>query len=117
MTTTEREQCSRIVQSGIGASDAANLIGVGYRSAADVYRDKTEPVDARLPSAGPLRRGIELESIVTAMYEEQMGTRLVTPHGILASLDLRRRSPGTRCVRGSSHLSTAAAPTPGQPCP
>lgn len=88
VTTTEREQWLKDRQSGIGASDAANLIGVGYRSAGDVYRDKTEPVDARLPSAGPLRRGMDLETIVTAMYEEQMGTRLVTPGGILASLDL-----------------------------
>lgn len=72
----DRESFLRERQSGIGGSDAPNLIGVGFRSASEVYRDKTEPVVAR-PATGWLRRGLELEPIVASMYSEIMGVELV----------------------------------------
>jgi putative phage-type endonuclease len=66
-------------QKSVGASDAANLVGVGWRTAADVYREKTEPVDDRTPTDGPLARGIALEPIVAARYKEVMGVEIVSP--------------------------------------
>lgn len=62
-------------QTGIGSSDAPNLVGVGYRTAADVYRSKVEPVSDRDP-AGRLRRGILLEPLAAAEYAAVMGVEL-----------------------------------------
>jgi len=62
-------------QSGIGASDAPNLVGVGFGDAASVYRSKVEPVNDA-PPKGYLRRGLDLEPIVAAMYTEVMGVPL-----------------------------------------
>lgn len=62
-------------QGGIGASDAPNLVGVGYGNAATVYRSKVEPVNDA-PPKGYLRRGLDLEPIVAAMYTEVMGVPL-----------------------------------------
>lgn len=76
----------RARQSGIGSSDAPNLVGVGFRDAMAVYRDKTEPVSER-PAAGYLRRGLELEPVVAQMYEEVMGVPLAAS------------SPGQEIVR------------------
>ena len=55
MTPTERLQWLAERQSGLGSSDAPNLVGLGFRTAQDVYIDKTEPV-RDLPPAGNLRR-------------------------------------------------------------
>jgi len=62
-------------QSGIGASDAPNLVGVGFGDAASVYRSKVEPVNDA-PPKGYLRRGLDLEPIVAAMYTELMDVPL-----------------------------------------
>jgi putative phage-type endonuclease len=66
-------------QSGLGSSDAPEILGVGFSGTAGparVYRSKVEPVDDRLPETGPLRRGIELEPHAAAFYERRMGTSL-----------------------------------------
>jgi putative phage-type endonuclease len=68
----DRETWLRERQTGLGSSDAPNLVGVGYRTAADVYRSKVEPVDATLPESGVLRRGIDLETIVEDHYRRVM---------------------------------------------
>jgi predicted phage-related endonuclease len=77
MSTTERLEWLQARQSGIGSSDAPNLIGLGWSDAASVYRSKVEPVVDRRP-AGNLRRGLELEPIVAAMYTEIMRVELAT---------------------------------------
>lgn len=69
MTPEERIEFLRRRQSGIGGSDAPNLVGVGYRTALDVYRSKVEEVDGRVPTQGVLARGIALEDTVARMYE------------------------------------------------
>lgn len=63
-------------QKTIGSSDAANLIGIGFRDALAVYQSKTEPVNPTLPSDGYLRRGIEVEPLVAVRYCEVMGCDL-----------------------------------------
>lgn len=91
-------------QTGVGSSDAPNLIGVGFRSALDVYREKTSPPDGRTPTAGPLRRGLDLEPVVAGLYGEVMGVDLVPCELArhperpwqLASPDRRRADDGRR---------------------
>lgn len=87
-------------QAGIGSSDAPAIVGLGWSTAADVYASKITPVDDRQPQ-GPLRRGLELEGIVAAMYMERTGEPLTKPgrifcHGSrpwqLASVDFARES-------------------------
>lgn len=80
MTATERLAWLKERQTGLGSSDAPNLVGVGYRTALDVYRDKTDPV-SDTPPAGNLRRGLELEPLIAPMYEELMGVRIDWPAG------------------------------------
>lgn len=80
MTPAERKQWLEERRRGIGSSDAPNLMGVGFRTAADVYREKTEPPDERLPSRGVLRRGLDLEPIIAARYVEAVeGVELAKP--------------------------------------
>lgn len=64
-------------QTGIGASDAPNLVGVGYQNAAAVYRSKVTPPDGRLPRSGPLARGIALESAVADRYADELGVAIL----------------------------------------
>ena len=65
-------------RSGIGGSDAANILGVGYRSPESVYRSKIESVSEQ-PPTGVLRRGLDLEDIVASMYREVMQEEIVLP--------------------------------------
>lgn len=79
MTHEERRQWLTERQAGIGSSDAPNLLGVGYRTAADVYRSKIDPPDERLPRAGVLRRGIDLETIIAQRYAESLEIEVEPP--------------------------------------
>jgi len=63
-------------QQGVGSSDSPNLVGVGFRTAADVYREKLSPVDATPPTTGVLARGIALEQIVADRYAREMDEEL-----------------------------------------
>lgn len=78
-TTADRAQWLEARQRSIGSSDAPEILGIGW-SGRDgpgrVYRSKIDPVDPRLPSAGPLRRGIDLEPIAARLYQEVMGVEL-----------------------------------------
>ncbi len=65
-------------RSGIGGSDAPNILGIGYRSPESVYRSKIDPVKEGPPS-GILRRGLDLEDIVAAMYREVMDDEIIVP--------------------------------------
>lgn len=77
MTPDERRAWLAARQHGIGSSDAPNLVGVGYRTAADVYRQKTEEVpEAAMHPKGVLLRGMMLEPIVAQMYAEKMDVAL-----------------------------------------
>lgn len=64
-------------QSGIGASDAPIVVGVGFESADWLYRQKTTPPPEAEPETGPLARGTRLEPIVAETYERKMGCTLV----------------------------------------
>lgn len=80
MTHAERKQWLEERRRGIGSSDAPNLLGVGFRTAADVYREKIDPPDERMPDRGFLRRGIDLEPIIAARYVEAVqGVELAKP--------------------------------------
>jgi len=85
MTPTERREWLESRRAGIGSSDAPNLLGIGFRTAADVYREKIDPPDERMPSAGVLRRGIDLEPIIAQRYEEAVyGVELAKPLPVIA---------------------------------
>jgi len=60
----ERQTC-------IGASDAPSIIGLGWSTAADVYRSKVEPVKPDNPT-GYQRLGTELEGFIGRLYSETM---------------------------------------------
>lgn len=83
MTATERLAWLQDRQKGIGSSDSPNLVGLGFKTAAEVYREKTEPIDPK-PAQGNLRRGLELEPLVAQMYEEVMGVKVLRPEGELS---------------------------------
>ena len=80
MDASERAAWLVYRQNGIGASDAPNLVGLGFADALKVYRDKVLPPDLRPPACGPLARGIALEPLVAARYAELMGVQLLAPH-------------------------------------
>jgi putative phage-type endonuclease len=75
MTHDQRREWLAERRTGIGSSDAPNLVGVGFRDAASVYRSKVEEVPDPDPT-GFLLRGIELEDLVARKYAERMGTPL-----------------------------------------
>lgn len=89
----------RARQSGIGASDTPNLVGLGFQDALAVYRSKIEPVEDREPE-GLLALGLALESHIGRLYERAMGVA-VRPCGysivripnscIFASPDFERK--------------------------
>jgi putative phage-type endonuclease len=77
VTAAERHEWLIKRQQGIGSSDAPNLCGVGFRTAADVYRSKVKPITQRdLTSRGVLKRGTIMEPLVAAEYAEEMGVSL-----------------------------------------
>lgn len=102
MTPTEREAWLEQRRKGLGASDMPNLMGVGYGTAASVWREKQGLVDDR--PGGQLRRGLFLEPEVARMYEETMGTPLAEGEMVWATepgrewmfstLDRRRATDG-----------------------
>ena len=69
--TLTRADWLRERQKGIGASDAPNLLGVGYGDPEQVYRSKVGPARDDRPS-GVMLRGIELEPIIAAKYAAAM---------------------------------------------
>lgn len=70
-------------KTGIGSSDAAAVCGLSpYRSALEVYLDKTGQLADREPSA-PMRWGLRLETAIAAAYEEETGRRLESAPAIL----------------------------------
>jgi putative phage-type endonuclease len=81
MDAGQRLDWLRERQRGIGASDAPNLVGLGYRDALAVYRAKTAPVGHAdiEPEDGPLARGIALEPVVAQRYARFMDCELVAP--------------------------------------
>lgn len=79
MTEREREKWLEERQTGIGSSDAADIVCRGFGGndgPGRVYRSKVEPVNPVLPRSGVLRRGIDMEPIAAALYEELMDRRL-----------------------------------------
>jgi putative phage-type endonuclease len=59
---------------GIGASESAAILGLSrYKSALDVYIDKTKDTLAPRPDSAASKRGRRLEPIVLDMYEEEYG--------------------------------------------
>jgi predicted phage-related endonuclease len=59
-------------QKGISASDAPNLLGIGYGDALSVYRSKIDPPSEREPKTGIMARGLALEPILFQRYAEVM---------------------------------------------
>ena len=71
MTPTQREAWLQERRTGVGSSDAPCLVGLGYKSPADIYRLKVGE-DEYDPPRGRLLRGLALEGAVAAMYAEAM---------------------------------------------
>lgn len=70
MNATERKAWLRERQSGLGATDLAAICGVGYRTAADVYAEKTGESDDR-PALGILRMGLATEPLNAELYQDR----------------------------------------------
>jgi putative phage-type endonuclease len=61
-------------KNGIGASETAAILGLSrYKSALDVYVDKTKDHTSPRPDSNASRRGRRLEPIVLDLYEEEHG--------------------------------------------
>lgn len=75
----ERLEFARDLQSGIGSSDAPELMGCGFHGAGKVWYSKFCDLDeiARVPVDGRLRRGLMLEPMVAAEYTQHTGVELV----------------------------------------
>jgi putative phage-type endonuclease len=86
MNAVERLAWRKERKSGLGASDAPKLVGLGWgkKNAGHVYRDKTTDHIEPDSKTGPLARGTVLEPIVAQMYEELMGAELVLPPNAIA---------------------------------
>lgn len=79
MTQTERAAWLAERQTGIGATDLASVLGVGFRTPTEVYAEKCadEPVD-REPS--PLMRlGLAMEAHNADLYTRCSGMPLISP--------------------------------------
>jgi putative phage-type endonuclease len=64
-------------QKGIGGSDIAAICGMDpYRSAFDIYLDKTRPVDLSGPENIHMLRGILLEDLGADLYSEASGHKV-----------------------------------------
>jgi putative phage-type endonuclease len=64
-------------RNGIGASEAAAVLGLSrYKSALDVYIDKTKEDLSPRPETAASKRGKRLEPIVLDMYEDEHGAVL-----------------------------------------
>ena len=85
MTPAQREAWLQERRTGVGSSDAPCLIGLGYKSPADIYRLKVGE-DEYDPPRGRLLRGLALEDTVAAMYAEAMDCR-VTPGRLVRGPD------------------------------
>lgn len=96
MTDDERENWLAGRRMGVGSSDAPILCGVGWRTAAQLYREKVgEVVD--VPATGPLKRGLALEPLVAAEYEQAMGVELMPlPPAVHPARSWQRCSPDRR---------------------
>lgn len=81
MSPTDRLAWLEQRRTGIGSSDSANLIGLGYRNALAVYRSKVEPVRASEPT-GVLAAGLACEPLCLRMYADAMGVSLL-PGGMV----------------------------------
>jgi len=76
-TTEERLAFLTERQKGIGGSDIAAICGVDpYRSAFDVYLDKTRPVDLSDPQNIHMLRGLVLEDVAAELYSEDSGNKV-----------------------------------------
>jgi putative phage-type endonuclease len=76
-TTEERLAFLTERQKGIGGSDIAAICGVDpYRSAFDVYLEKTRPVDLSSPQNIHMLRGIVLEDVAAELYSEETGNKV-----------------------------------------
>lgn len=73
MTPEARLAWLRERQTCIGASDAPDLIGVGFNDEHRVYRSKTEPIDPDAPVPALLRLGLDLEPLVASRFFERTG--------------------------------------------
>lgn len=58
---------------GIGGSDIASIVGVGYRSAYAIWLDKTQPETREDAGTLQMQRGNALEPIVASEFENETG--------------------------------------------
>jgi putative phage-type endonuclease len=76
---TDREQWLAERRTGLGASDAAAVVGVSpWKSALAVYLDKTGQAGPDIETA-PMRWGTKLEPVILAAYEEETGNAIERP--------------------------------------
>lgn len=82
-----REEWLRYRKSGIGGSDAGAICGVNpYRSAADVYLDKTDD-EIRETENEAMRQGRDLEDYCAQRFMEATGLKVKSSHFIYRSME------------------------------
>lgn len=75
---TERQRAQR--KRWIGASDVPAIMGLSpYKSAYDVWLEKTDKLENEPEETESMRLGNDLESAIAAMAERKIGKRLVRP--------------------------------------
>lgn len=79
MTDSERQAWLAERRTGIGATDSAAILGLSpWRTALEVYLDKTGQLPDRLPTPA-MRWGLLLEDAIAQAYTEDTGRRLDKP--------------------------------------
>lgn len=83
MTKTERLTWLKERQGGIGATDIASIVGVGFRSPTQVYEEKIAPdVAAEKPAHPLLLIGLATEELNARLYSEKMESDVMKSAGI-----------------------------------
>lgn len=78
-----REDWLRARQQGIGSSDVGAILGMSeYRTALDVYNEKTAPAPIDIPMNAAMEFGLRLEQVVAEKYAEETGRRVLRDNKI-----------------------------------
>jgi predicted phage-related endonuclease len=78
MSTLDRAEFLATRQSGLGGSDIASVLSVGYGCPLRLYREKTgEPADYPRKDTGPMKLGRILEPAIAQEFAEYSGAEVV----------------------------------------
>jgi predicted phage-related endonuclease len=91
MTTDARQRFLERRLTGVGASDAPIIVGLGYISAAELWEQKTKRLEPQ-PETIEMRIGTLLEPVVSKFAEEKLAALVEGPVKLSARNRFRRRA-------------------------